>query len=922
EKDPATGQRVSVGGSFTNGASNTSSNGGTSSWGGDISGVNNSNGFRVVRAVVVSQAGACCLPNFAGCTVTEGAVACQALGGTFNGVGTPCASLPCNTPRGACCIPAAGGCQVLTQAECEGPSYRGRYCGNGTVCAGCCPPPASVVFVRADAPPGGDGWSWATAFNDLSDALSRAEYYSGYIDEIWVAGGTYRPGRGVILTTSLFRVRVPVFIRGGFAGTENNPAQRTFTGPPTVLSADLLGDDQPNQIARFDNTNQILDIAAPSSEVEHLTFSGAGGASSSGPTTALLANSGIVIRRCKFTSNRGSNDGTAVDTATLVMEQCEVIGTGPSAVRATRSTLVDSTFTNPQGTMVKSGVISSVLGCTFTGSSDLSIGIRGTSAAGSTIGQCQFRGGGTGLIIAPADTAVSTLLQALTLSNCSFADMAQAATLSTYANISGSSFTRVGSFGGQGALVFVAGRIASSTFVDNAPAGALAIAYNPYGSVTPPGCIVIDTCNFTGNSAPRGGAINLSTSCVTLTGQTTFADNTAPRGAAVMMSSGSLKGQASFGQAQLIENEWGTISPGDASLPGSDPFATMDVSGGYRASPASGNSIAVLEFAVGRGAAGLACSSLVANGGIDLGQPRIRLSPQNGFVFAAGDSFELIRAGSLLCDASSIDAPQLAPGLVLDLEITSTTVTAVVRTIEQMLQLSYVRSCQIAATPIDSVCADVDGDGFPDLACLYSGAVSQSDPGVLRIYRNRGLLPGGGWAGFDQQPVQVATPINPVMLDGGHVNGDDAEDLVVACYAGASLMFATGVQGGGGTVATTRWPLALPSGGSSGAITSALIAIGTSMSHTRVVPGTTVNAPPGTSAGLAAGLSRWNGWDESRYLQVSYNAGMLPTRWSFAWKRTPGGPRYATISLIAPNPGNPEVIIDANATIPDEWGVY
>ena len=48
---------------------------------------------------------------------------------------------------------------------------------------------AEIVYVDADAPGGGNGMGWATAFDDLQAALAAAS--AG--DEIWVAEGTYRP---------------------------------------------------------------------------------------------------------------------------------------------------------------------------------------------------------------------------------------------------------------------------------------------------------------------------------------------------------------------------------------------------------------------------------------------------------------------------------------------------------------------------------------------------------------------------------------------------------------------------------------------------------------------------------------------------------------------------------------------------------
>src|SRR6185503_13781750 len=85
------------------------------------------------------------------------------------------------------------------------------------------------------------GVSWAQAFEDLQCALDVAA--PG--DDIWIAGGTYRPGTHRLGSYPLVD---GVDIFGGFAGTETDPAQRPAfdpASPLTVLSGDAAGNDSP-----------------------------------------------------------------------------------------------------------------------------------------------------------------------------------------------------------------------------------------------------------------------------------------------------------------------------------------------------------------------------------------------------------------------------------------------------------------------------------------------------------------------------------------------------------------------------------------------------------------------------------------------------------------------------------------------------
>lgn len=100
------------------------------------------------------------------------------------------------------------------------------------------------LYVDDTAIGANNGSNWANAFLHLQDALAAAQ--PG--DEIWVAQGIYKPDRGGGQTlgnrTATFQLQNGVSIYGGFNGTETLLSQRNPTANATVLSGDLLGDDE------------------------------------------------------------------------------------------------------------------------------------------------------------------------------------------------------------------------------------------------------------------------------------------------------------------------------------------------------------------------------------------------------------------------------------------------------------------------------------------------------------------------------------------------------------------------------------------------------------------------------------------------------------------------------------------------------
>jgi predicted outer membrane repeat protein len=122
--------------------------------------------------------------------------------------------------------------------------------------------PSSVLYVKADAPDGGDGGSWINAFNDLQTALYFAKCPN--VSEIWVATGTYRPttGGGRLAAFGLINGKA---IYGGFAGTESSVSERDLSMNESILSGDIgiTGVDTDNSYhvvtGHWTNATAVLD---------------------------------------------------------------------------------------------------------------------------------------------------------------------------------------------------------------------------------------------------------------------------------------------------------------------------------------------------------------------------------------------------------------------------------------------------------------------------------------------------------------------------------------------------------------------------------------------------------------------------------------------------------------------------------------
>jgi len=139
------------------------------------------------------------------------------------------------------------------------------------------------LFVDKNATGSNNGSSWANAYTNLQDALDNAITN----EEIWVASDTYYPTGFAVNSQQTSRDRTflinkPLYIFGGFNGTETLLSERDVIANPTILSGDLNNDDSSiittTETSRQDNVYHLVSFKgdyASSGQLDGFTLSGA-----------------------------------------------------------------------------------------------------------------------------------------------------------------------------------------------------------------------------------------------------------------------------------------------------------------------------------------------------------------------------------------------------------------------------------------------------------------------------------------------------------------------------------------------------------------------------------------------------------------------------------------------------------------------
>ncbi|TDJ54784.1 MAG: hypothetical protein E2O40_06845 [Planctomycetota bacterium] len=387
---------------------------------------------------------------------------------------------------------------------------------------------AGTLFVDDDAPLGGDGQSWDTAYRFLQDALADAVGGT----EIRIAEGVYTPDQdesGNVVPGdrwATFPLVLGMSLVGGYSGFgARYPDVRDIGLYETILSGDLLGDDGPGFANNDDNSLHIITASATdgAAVLDGLTIRAGNANGEFQPVCRDRCGGGILnlggsptLIECTFEGNAAMSSGGAMYTS-----------------QAGNPALTDCTFVGNFAGQQGGGMYSrdssgpSIIGCTFLGNTaDFFGGAMYNFSSDATIVGCTFEGNtAVGFAGAVANfVGDSMLIDCIFLENTGgWGGAAWGGLMFSGCVFIGNSATYTDSGGGgalfggvivtnctfienttawRGGAMWTSGTISQCVFIDNtAPndlGGALYIN-NATGAVT--------DCIFEGNHAARGGAI-------------------------------------------------------------------------------------------------------------------------------------------------------------------------------------------------------------------------------------------------------------------------------------------------------------------------------------------------------------------------------------------------------------------------------
>lgn len=459
----------------------------------------------------------------------------------------------------------------------------------------------NIHRVDSQASGSNDGTSWSDAFSDLQTALDNAS--EG--DQIWIRTGIYVP-ENTDTITSVYSINKALELYGGFSGNENALEDRPNDGSsPTILSGDILGDDDANNNTanRTDNSRHVVYvdsfITAPtifdgliisngntsnSSDLDNVLTHGGGiitysaisvnnvvfrnnfARSGAGIALMEIGTQGSTFTNCTFEQNTVTSQAGGLlirNSADITVTDCQFLNneTSRGALYPLRSSNIDISNCLFEGNLNAGGFGGaffswnnqnlSLDNCTFNANSSINAGcayIDGRELPPNTtnnlnITNCTFNGNST---IDGFGGAVYFFRMGYTMDNCTFE-----------LNVAN---------GGSGGAIYNGGEqktfsISNTDFTGNSGAFGGAIASYTAGTIGS-----VDNCKFSQNAAnTSGGAIITGFTANVAYSNCQFEANTASFGAASFNQNDSTV--VSFDNSSFIANN-ATTSGGAISISG------------------------------------------------------------------------------------------------------------------------------------------------------------------------------------------------------------------------------------------------------------------------------------------------------------------------------------------------------------------
>jgi len=195
--------------------------------------------------------------------------------------------------------------------------------------------PTAVFYVDSQAPADGDGSSWQTAFQSISEAMLHARQDN----DVWVAAGTY-----------VETVEVPayVWVFAGFAGAETVLEARDWRYNRTIISQPVgLRAEVPLAVLREGSVvdgMQILggltDVPEGRAELRHCQLRGA--------PVLLQCAQGLVVENCALAEAQRGIVGTE-GTPDVDVRNCLFWDIAQAGISDTDATVYNSSFLNTGG---------------------------------------------------------------------------------------------------------------------------------------------------------------------------------------------------------------------------------------------------------------------------------------------------------------------------------------------------------------------------------------------------------------------------------------------------------------------------------------------------------------------------------------------------------------------------------------------